>query len=88
MVTVVPITSNARKAYPFEVRIERGASGLNMDSKAQVEQIRSVAVSRVGGRVGRPTAELREQPDVALRLHLNLQLSETPERSAGDCAAV
>ena len=72
VVTVVPITSNVTKVFPFQVKIERGASGLRVDSKAQAEQIRSVAVSRVGERVGRLTAELREQLDIALRLHLNL----------------
>ena len=71
-VTVVPITSNVKKVYPFPLRINRGTSGLKVDSKAQAEQIRSVAVSRVGERVGRLSAELREQLDVAMRLHLDL----------------
>lgn len=72
VVTVVPITSNVTRVYPFQVRINRGTSGLKVDSKAQAEQIRSVAVSRVGERVGRLSAELREQLDVAMRLHLEL----------------
>jgi len=72
VVTVVPITSNVEKAYPFQVRIGRGESGLRVDSKAQAEQIRAVAVSRIGRRVGRLSAELQEELDIALRLHLNL----------------
>lgn len=72
VVTVVPITSNIEKVYPFQVKIHRGASGLRVDSKAQAEQIRAVAVSRIGRQVGRLSAELQEELDIALRLHLNL----------------
>jgi mRNA interferase MazF len=72
VVTVVPITSNVTRVYPFQVRINRGISGLKGDSKAQAEQIRSVSVSRVDERVGRLNAELREQLDVALRLQFDL----------------
>jgi mRNA interferase MazF len=47
-------------------------SGLDRDSKAQAEQIRSISVERVGGRVGVvPTNSLAEL-DEALRLHLAL----------------
>lgn len=52
VVTVLPITSNVKKIFSFQVRIERGTTGLTMDSKTQVEQISLVAVSRVGERVG------------------------------------
>ncbi len=72
VVTVVPITSNIEKVYPFQVKIRRGESGLRVDSKAQAEQIRAVSVSRIGKRIGKLTAELQEDLDIALRLHLNL----------------
>lgn len=72
VVTVVPITSNVERVFPFQVYIARGESGLRVDSKAQAEQIRSVAVSRIGERIGRLTSETRERLDVALRLHLDL----------------
>jgi len=72
IVTVVPITSNVKSVYPFQVKLSRGESGLRIDSKAQAEQIRSVAVSRIGDKVGRLSAESQERLDVALRLHLQL----------------
>ena len=72
VVTVVPITSNIHKVYPFQVRLQRKVTGLSVDSKAQVEQIRAVAISRLGKRVGRLSADLEEDLNVALKLHLAL----------------
>ena len=72
VVTVVPITSNIHNVYPFQVRLPRKITGLGADSKAQVEQIRAVAVSRIGKRVGRLSADLEEDLNVALKLHLAL----------------
>ena len=72
VVTVVPITSNVSRVYPFQVRLARKATGLQVDSKAQAEQIRSVSISRIGDRIGRLTSEMQEQLDTALRLHLGI----------------
>ena len=72
VVTVVPVTSNVRNIYPFQVLLPRRETGLRVDSKAQAEQIRAVAVSRIGSQVGRLPSDLQEELDIALRLHLNL----------------
>lgn len=72
VVTVVPITSNVARIYPFQVKLSAKATGLRTDSKAQAEQVRSVAVRRIGLRVGRVPADVMEQIDEALRLHLAL----------------
>lgn len=72
VVTVVPITSNTTRVFPFQVLLPATATGLTSDSKAQAEQVRSIAVERVGRRVGTLTAELSEALDEALRLHLGL----------------
>jgi mRNA interferase MazF len=72
VVTIVPITSNIERVYPFQVLLPSAATGLERDSKAQAEQVRSVAVERVGDRVGLVTAALMIQIDEALRLHLAL----------------
>lgn len=72
VVTVVPITSNVKKVYPFQVRLPRHATGLRLDSKAQAEQIRSISISRIGGRIGRLPVEIQERLDAALRLHLGI----------------
>jgi mRNA interferase MazF len=72
VVTVVPVTSNVASVYPFQVRLSAEATGLHRESKAQTEQIRSVAVQRMGPRVGRVPADLMEEIDEALRIHLAL----------------
>lgn len=72
VVTVVPVTSNLARVYPFQVELPARATGLRSDSKAQAEQVRSVAVQRIGPRLGRLPADLMAQLDEALRLHLAL----------------
>lgn len=72
VVTVVPITSNVETVYPFQVLLKASAGGLDRDSKAQAEQIRSVSVERVGGRVGAVPNDALAELDEALRLHLAL----------------
>ena len=72
VVTVVPVTSNVDRVYPFQVLLDADATGLARDSKAQAEQIRSVAIERVGERVGALTPELLGALDEALHLHLAL----------------
>jgi mRNA interferase MazF len=69
---VVPVTTNTTRVHPFQVLLPAGDTGLPKDSKAQAEQVRSVAVERVGRRVGTVTAELQAALDEALRLHLAL----------------
>jgi mRNA interferase MazF len=72
VVTVVPVTSNVTKIYPFQVFLSAATTGLIVDSKAQAEQIRSIATERLRRRIGRvSTAELT-QIDQAMRLHLEL----------------
>ncbi len=72
VVTVVPVTSNVERIYPFQVLLAAAATGLRRDSKAQAEQVRSVAVERMGARVAVVPAFLMAQLDEALRLHLSL----------------
>src|SRR5712692_6107912 len=52
VVTVVPVTSATGRVYPFQVLLRAADTGLCNDSKAQAEQVRAVAVERVGERVG------------------------------------
>jgi mRNA interferase MazF len=70
VVTVVPITTNTDRVYPFQVLIPANASGLDRDSKAQAEQVRSVSVDRVTDLIGTVAPELMLEVDEALRLHL------------------
>lgn len=72
VVTVVPVTSSTRRVYPFQVLLTAADTGLAVDSKAQAEQVRSVAVERVGAIVGQLDAASIAALDEALRLHLAL----------------
>jgi mRNA interferase MazF len=72
VITVVPLTSNIARVYPFQVLLDAATTGLDGDSKAQAEQVRSVAVERVGRRLGVLTGDLVAALDEALRLHLAL----------------
>jgi mRNA interferase MazF len=72
VVTVVPLTTNLTRIYPFQVLLPSAKTGLNRDSKAQAEQVRSISVERVQRRVGMVPAPLMLEIDEALRLHLAL----------------
>ena len=72
VVTVVPVTSNVARVFPFQTLLPADRTGLSADSKAQAEQIRSVAVERVGPVLGRVPLDLMSELDGALRVHLQL----------------
>ena len=72
VVTVVPVTSNTERVFPFQTLLPAAETGLKVDSKAQAEQIRSVAVERIGPVLGTVPARIMATLDDALRLHLGL----------------
>jgi mRNA interferase MazF len=72
VVTVVPLTSSVQRVYAFQTLLPARSSGLPVDSKAQAEQVRAVAVERVGPVLGRLTEDLMLALDDALRVHLQL----------------
>ena len=72
VITVVPITFNTARIYPFQVLLPAAETGLDRDSKAQAEQVRSVAIERIANRLGVVPPELLAALDEALRLHLAL----------------
>ncbi len=69
VITVVPITSNVSRIFPFEVRLK----SLEKECKAQCNQIRSVSKQRIKGKkiadLSNSEIKLLEQ---ALKLHLSL----------------
>ena len=71
-VTILPITSNVSKVYPFEVFLPRKLSGLKEDSKVKADQIHTVDKRRLGKVAGTVQEELMEQMEQALKLHLAL----------------
>ena len=69
-VTVVPVTSNVSKIFPFEVELE---GILSRPSKAQANQVRTVSKERfLGSATARLDGEQLRMLDDALRLHLGL----------------
>lgn len=72
VVTVVPVTSNIERVYPFQVLLPSSGTGLARDSKAQAEQVRSVDVARIGPSLAALAPDLLRSLDEALRLHLQL----------------
>ena len=72
VVTVVPVSSQTGRVYPFQVLLPARSCGLPKASKAQAEQIRSVAVRRIGSVAGRLPGDLLAALEAAMRLHLGL----------------
>ena len=71
-VTVVPVTSNVARVFPFQTLLRAARTGLHHDAKAQAEQVRSVAHERLGPVIGRVPPDVMSALDDALRLHLDL----------------
>jgi mRNA interferase MazF len=72
VLTVVPVTSTTARVYPFQVLLPADRCDLARDSKAHAEQVRSIAVERIGPVIGQLPADLVDALDDALRLHLGL----------------
>jgi mRNA interferase MazF len=72
VLTVVPVTSNIQRLYPFQTLLSATRCGLATDSKAQAEQIRSIDVERIGDTIGRVPGDVLDELDRAIRLHLGL----------------
>jgi mRNA interferase MazF len=72
VLTVVPVTSTTEHIYAFQVFLPAEESGLSRDSKVQAEQVRSVAVERIGRTIGTVPPALMTEVDAALCLHLAL----------------
>ncbi len=71
-VTVLPITSNLSKVYPFDVFLPQKLSGLKSDTKAKANQIRTVDKSRLRNSAGSVDDGVMDQVQQALKLHLDL----------------
>ncbi len=68
--TVVPVTNNTAGIHPFQVLLGAEGTGLGYESKAQAEQVRSVAVERIGAPLGVRSGSDVAALDEALRLDL------------------
>jgi mRNA interferase MazF len=72
-VTILPITSNITRVYPFEVLLNPEDSGLSKSSKVQVQQIRTISKQRItSDAVGSLNEEIMQFVNIALKLHLDV----------------
>ncbi|MBI5219895.1 MAG: type II toxin-antitoxin system PemK/MazF family toxin [Bacteroidia bacterium] len=73
-VSVAPITSaNITKVYPFEVLMPvTPETGLNFDSKAVCDQVRSIDKQRLLKKLGSVSQDTMEKIKAALRIHFAL----------------
>jgi len=69
-VTVVPLTSSLTRVFPFQVRLAAGEGGLEQESKALCEQIRTVSRDRCRQRLGKLSAQRMNEIRKALDRHL------------------
>jgi len=67
-----PLTSSVARVYPFELFLPAEATGLDRDSKAQVQLIRHVHRRRIKRRLGKLPSDLLFALDQRLREHLGL----------------
>jgi mRNA interferase MazF len=71
-VTVVPITSQTEKVYPFETLLLQKECNLPKDSKAKSNQIRTVDKKRLVKAVGRITGGKMREVEEAVNIHLGI----------------
>jgi mRNA interferase MazF len=72
LLVVIPVTSNLERVYPFELFLPNQRTSLNKDSKAQVNLIRHVSVTRMARRLGFVPEDLMIELDRRIREHLAL----------------
>lgn len=72
VITVVPLTTTVHTVYPFQVLLRAEDTGLLHDSKAQIELIRAVDLSRHIEYMGHVSPRDLVLIDQALRKHLSL----------------
>jgi len=72
-VTILPITSNVTRVYPFEVLVNPEDSGLSKPSKVQAQQVRTISKQRItSDAVGSWSEEIMQLVNAALKLHLDV----------------
>ena len=70
---VVPVTSNVTNVLAYQVFLPRSKTGLDRDSKAQIELVRGIARSRVKRVLGSLPADLMKNVNLRLAEHLDLE---------------
>jgi len=72
-VTILPITKNVDRVYPFEILLPKEKTGLVHDSKAQAHQVRTISKQRINSSVkGSVDVATMQRIETALKIHLDL----------------
>lgn len=74
LVTILPVSSNVKNLYPYEVLVEKGVAGLKNASVIKANQIETIDKKRINGQligfIDNP--ETMDQVDKAIKVHLYL----------------
>ena len=72
LLMTVPLTSNVERVYVTNLLLPNQRTGLDHDSKAQVEAMRAAHASRLIKRLGYVPDDLMGELDGKIRMHLGL----------------
>ncbi|WP_194974290.1 type II toxin-antitoxin system PemK/MazF family toxin [Aquiflexum lacus] len=72
-ISILPITSNVGKIYPFEVLIKAKESGLKTDSKIKANQIRTLDKVRIGKKIGELPLNKINDVNISIMIHLGIE---------------
>ncbi|THF70691.1 type II toxin-antitoxin system PemK/MazF family toxin [Deinococcus sp. Arct2-2] len=72
LLMTVPLTSNVERMYVTNVLLPNQRTGLDYDSKAQLEAMRAANVTRFLKRLGHVPDDLMSEIDAKLRMHLGI----------------
>lgn len=69
-VMVIPFSSKIGKVYPFEIFVKKEDSGLEVDSKLRITQMKAVDKSRLRKYIGTLGDKIIGETEKAIKLHL------------------
>ena len=72
LMMTIPLTSNVERLYITNVLLPNQRTGLDHDSKAQIEAMRAAHVSRLMKRLGQVPDDLMAEVEVKVRMHLGV----------------
>ncbi|MCB0507552.1 MAG: type II toxin-antitoxin system PemK/MazF family toxin [Bacteroidetes bacterium] len=72
VVTILPITSNTKHIFSFEVLLKKGVANLPKDSKIKADQIRTIDKIRLIKKIGKVPTSYLSKINAAIQLHLDL----------------
>ncbi len=72
VLTVIPLSSNTTRVYPFDVVIPVG-NGVDYESKIMVNQIRTVDKKRLFKKLSSVPPEIIKKVEAAIRLHFDME---------------